>query len=245
MGSMVVGDWPMDSRPIFEHEVLRSDAKTQIHRMQESKFSHLTELAIYLKILSIGWAILWGILCICFIAGINAGKETKVHTRPKISAIMTLSWVAVFALAIAGGKVLWRRTIVRNQDELKALSKETQVVGTWQIDATTFHSEDYKLESFRDFRVIMYPSGSFAAVGVPPGIFFNEKGDNPTFRGNWKLSYYNEYRINFIVNDGHGHSGGSIGIPIQWENGHFALDVGSNNEFFTLIRINASTGGNQ
>lgn len=215
------------------------------HKMQESNYSHLTELATYLKISSFGWAILWVILCSCLFGKINAGEEVEVPIRPKISWIMILCWIGTFFLAVAGGSVLWKRTIVRSQDELEALSKENQVVGTWQIDVTRFHSKDYNLESFRDFRVIMDSSGDFAAVGVPRGIFFNKKGNNSAFKGTWKLSYYNEYHINFIVNDVHGPGASSIGIPIRWENGHAVFDVGENSDSINLIRVSSSTGGKQ
>lgn len=213
-----------------------------IYLMEKSEFSHLSELAVYLLISSIGWAILWMILGSCFIAGIKAGKEDVVHSNTKVSPLMIVGWLAAFILASKVGADIWRRTVVMSKDELQALSKEGEFAGTWHLDMTEFSSKDIPMELFREFRVILHQDGSFAAEGVPAGIFFNKSGDNAAFSGTWRLTYHNDYRLRFSVNDVQGRWSGIQG-QLLLKNGQFLIGVGNQNHSVNMVRTSPSTDG--
>jgi|GEM_PF-3469712 len=215
--------------------------------MQKSDFSNLSELAVYLKISSYGWAVVWGILGICFIARILAGKDSNIYTKTIITPIMILAWVVAFAGAFAEGKVLWDKTEVRDQCVLDALAKEKEFCGTWQIDASNFGSRTLPVQSFREFKVVIHPGGSFTAKGIPPGILFNGSNHNTECSGTWKLTKFqgNEiYPIRFSIKNEQGHVSNYFDTKLEFENGKYVISMVEFNSEDTIpiVRTSTSTG---
>ena len=212
------------------------------NKMQNSDFSNLSDLVVYLRMSSYGWAIVWGILGICFIARIMAGKDSNVYTKTIVTPILILAWVVTFAAAVAGGKVLWDKTEVRNKHELEALAKEKELHGTWQPDAAMAASNTPTAESYRDFRIIIHPGGSFTATGVPPGMFFNNSSHKAECSGTLRLTHRDSYDIDFNINRSSYRAVGSYGGSLEVVNGNFVIVLDSD-ESIRLVRTSTSTGG--
>jgi len=211
------------------------------NKLQNSDFSNLSELAVYLKISSYGWAVIWSILGICFIARIMAGKDCNVEARTKVTPILILAWGVTFAVAVAEASILWDKTEVRDRHELEAIKKEKELYGTWQSNAAKAASNNTAVGSFRDLKIIIYPGGSFTAKGVPPGIFFNNSDHNADCSGFWTLRYKDSYHLDFNINRSADCAHGSYGGLLELVNGHFVFNLGFE-ESINLVRTSTSTG---
>lgn len=221
---------------ITDHEELLSD-------ILKSDLSHLSGLVLLLNISSYGWAVLWALLGICFIARIMAGKDYNIDTRPKITPVMIMIGYIAFFAAIAGGSLaLDYKT--KNYKHLFDLDvKEKDLYGTWLLDASKFNSKTYTLESFRDFKVIIHPGGSFTAKGVPPGIFFNRSSHNAECAGKCILhTKDNSDYIDFVVHGADDCGPGEHNTAIRRVKGQFLFDLGDGDSI-PVVQTSTSTGG--
>jgi len=220
-----------------------SDHKELLSVILKSDLSHLSGLVLLLNISSCGWAILWALLAICFIARIMAGKDYNAENRPKITSGMIMLVFVAFGATLAGGGLFLHYKTKHDGHIFDLYVKEQDLYGTWLLDASKFNSKTYTLESFCDFKVIIHPGGSFTAKGVPPGIFFNRSSHIAECAGKCILhEKHNSDYIDFVVHGADDCGPGEQNTAIRRIKGQFVFDLG-NGDSIPVVQTSTSTEG--
>jgi len=162
----------------------------------------------------------------------------------KKSYKIALGVIATIIVAIAVGFAFLCRDIYRGRRDSPLSS--TDAIGDWEVDPNLLRSDNYRIESLRDFRITIQPEGAFTAKGVPPGLFLNKERHNADFEGTWILQYFGDVgynRIDFTIKNLPGYTSGLFGGLLQWKDGHWGIGVGGQYDFIRLIRIESKTDG--
>ena len=119
---------------------------------------------------------------------------------------------------------------------------DSDVVGVWKLQGSSFRSEEYNQGDFKDFELRIRIDSTFTASAIPPGLFLNKSTEAADLIGTWAMRYDDGHNyLRFTITNLPGYTSGTYGGPLQWEDGDRVFRLGGNG-FIYLQKATETTG---